>query len=258
MFDSFHHKLCQVYSIHVQVDTTLHNKLLLLVPDVFCTADKPSQSQSTQAMLPNENRNQWNSMCFLYYTRVKLICASLFPCHPQFGDEADLSWFPLFVYTGWLLWRVLIYQALQWMNRHSYRSVCSVIDSWSWCWSWCCWQLMFYVNSPTQRGNGNWPKHSWSMVCIIGACMSRECVLPWQWAGSMCYHGNEVYLSVLTPVVEEVYGIPWGLGFTPAVEEVCGIPWGLQLTKYSFDCMYVYYKATEQWGAHFSLSSLTE
>ena len=119
----------------------------------------------------------------------------------------------------------------------------------------CYWQLVMVLvmvlltadvlcQFPNSKRKWKLTEHSWSMVCIIGACMSRECVLLWQWAGSMCYHSNEVYLSVLTPVVEEVYGIPWGLGFTPAVEEVCGIPWGLQLTKYSFDCMYVYYKAT--------------
>lgn len=158
---------------------TLHYTTnLLLVPDVFCTAGKPSQSQSTQTMLPNENRNQWNSTCFLYYTRVNLSVLACSHATPKFGDEADLSWFPLFVYTGWLLWRVLIYQALQWMNRRSYRSVCSGIDSW------------YFLSTPQLKEEMEIDRNTTGQWSVL---------LGLAWAGSVCYHGNEVYLSVLTP-----------------------------------------------------------
>ena len=164
---------------------TLHYTTnLLLVPDVFCTAGKPSQSQSTQTMLPNENRNQWNSTCFLYYTRVNLSVLACSHATPKFGDEADLSWFPLFVYTGWLLWRVLIYQALQWMNRRSYRSVCSGIDSWC------------FMSTPQLK---RLKVDQGEMEIDRNTAGQWSVLLGFAWAGSVCYHGNEVYLSVLTP-----------------------------------------------------------
>ena len=153
-----------------------------------------------------------------------------------------------FYFVGWLLWRVLMYQALQWMNRHSYRSVCSGIDSWS---QWHR-QLVTFSLTPQlcQLPNSKWEVDqvgieeltetqlvnglavllglAWAGSVCVTMAMSRECV---------CYHDNKVYLSGLTPAVEEVHDIPWGLGLTPVVEEVHGIPWGLQLTRH---CLIAY------------------
>lgn len=176
----------QVYSIHVQVDTT---------HDIFCTAGKPSQSQSTQAMLPNGNRNQWNSMYFLYYTTVIWSVLACSQATPKFGNEANLSWF--------LLCRVTVMACSDVsgspVDEQTFIQVCM---QWHW-------QLVtvastaghILANSPTmstpQLKVGSWPSGNWGIdrntagqwsSCIIGACMSRECV---------CYHGNEQGVCVL-------------------------------------------------------------
>ena len=183
-------------------------------------------------------------MYFLYYTTVIWSVLACSQATPKFGNEANLSWF--------LLCRVTVMACSDVsgspVDEQTFIQVCM---QWHW-------QLVtvastaghILANSPTmstpQLKVGSWPSGNWGIdrntagqwsvllglawagsVCVTMA-MSRECV---------CYHDNKVYLSGLTPAVEEVHDIPWGLGLTPVVEEVHGIPWGLQLTRH---CLIAY------------------
>ena len=174
----------QVYSIHVQVDTTLHNKLLLLVPDVFCTADKPSQSQSTQAMLPNENRNQWNSTCLLYYTRVNWSVLACFHATPNLGMRLIWVGFHSLYIQGdcyGVFWYIRLSSG--WTDIHTGLYAVSLtaghgaVDSW------------WFMSIPQLKEEMEIDRNTagqWSVLLGLA------------WAGSVCYHGNEQGVCVTT------------------------------------------------------------